>query len=184
MVYDAGFDISHCKEAELYLLKGGTPCFGYFNERDVVKNRPEKVFFHCVHVRGVPERRQLLAYVEYFGWLRIIASLSNSYAGEVFSHCYAVDPVSGNELDLDIELDVDRGELSEIYDYRKVDPEEMRRALGELVGAWREMDLKRARAHAIDVPPFSVALRFSRLLKNSAKWDRQIDPVVLRCSQH
>ena len=25
---------------------------------------------------------------------------------------------------------------------------------------------------------------FSRLLKNSAKWDRQIDPVVLRCSQH
>ena len=24
----------------------------------------------------------------------------------------------------------------------------------------------------------------SRLLKNSAKWDRQIDPVVLRCSQH
>ena len=28
---------------------------------------------------------------------------------------------------------------------------------------------------------FSLA---SRLLKNSAKWDRQIDPVVLRCSQH
>ena len=26
--------------------------------------------------------------------------------------------------------------------------------------------------------------RSSRLLKNSAKWDRQIDPVVLRCSQH
>ena len=25
---------------------------------------------------------------------------------------------------------------------------------------------------------------YSRLLKNSAKWDRQIDPVVLRCSQH
>ena len=24
----------------------------------------------------------------------------------------------------------------------------------------------------------------SRLLKNSAKWDRQINPVVLRCSQH
>ena len=27
-------------------------------------------------------------------------------------------------------------------------------------------------------------VRLSRLLKNSAKWDRQIDPVVLRCSQH
>ena len=30
----------------------------------------------------------------------------------------------------------------------------------------------------------SVLHRPSRLLKNSAKWDRQIDPVVLRCSQH
>ena len=29
-----------------------------------------------------------------------------------------------------------------------------------------------------------TTLRSSRLLKNSAKWDRQIDPVVLRCSQH
>ena len=150
MVYDAGFDISHCKEAELYLLKNGMPCFGYFNERDVVKNRPEKVFFHCVHVRGDPERRQMLAYVEYFGWLRIIACLSNSYAGEVFSHCYAVDPVSGRELDLDIELDVERGEMSEIYDYRKVDHGKAVRALSELVGAWRETDLERARAHAID----------------------------------
>ena len=26
--------------------------------------------------------------------------------------------------------------------------------------------------------------RPSKLLKNSAKWDPQIDPVVLRCSQH
>ena len=30
----------------------------------------------------------------------------------------------------------------------------------------------------------TVLLSPSRLLKNSAKWDRQIDPVVLRCSQH
>ena len=39
---------------------------------------------------------------------------------------------------------------------------------------------------AIDFEDTSrYALRIaSRLLKNSAKWDRQIDPVVLRCSQH
>ena len=30
----------------------------------------------------------------------------------------------------------------------------------------------------------AAAAHASRLLKNSAKWDRQIDPVVLRCSQH
>ena len=30
----------------------------------------------------------------------------------------------------------------------------------------------------------SEGIASSRLLKNSAKWDRQIDPVVLRCSPH
>ena len=32
--------------------------------------------------------------------------------------------------------------------------------------------------------PCCAKKRSSRLLKNSAKWDRQIDPVVLRCSPH
>ena len=130
MVYDAGLDIGHCKEAESYLLKEGTPCFGYYNERDVVKNRPEETFFHCVHVCGDPDERQLLAYVEYFGWLRIVACLSNDYEGIAFSHCYAIDPVSGKEL--------------------KVNYNEVIRALGAVMGAWRQMDLERARAHAIE----------------------------------
>ena len=46
MVYDAGFDIGHCEEAERYLLKGGEPCFGLYTERDPVRNRPERTFFH------------------------------------------------------------------------------------------------------------------------------------------
>ena len=150
MVYDAGFDIGQCKEAEIYLLKEGEPCFGYYNERNVVKNRPQKTFFHCVHVCGDPDKRQLLAYVEYFGWLRIVACLSNNYEGTAFSNCYAIDPVSGKELDLDIELVIEPADIPEIYDYKKVDCGEVRRALGVLMGEWRQMDLKRARAHAID----------------------------------
>ena len=150
MVYDAGLDIGHCKEAGLYLLKDGKPCFGYYNERDVVRNRHKRTFFHCVHICGDPERRQLLAYVEYFGWMRIVACLSRNYEGIAFSHCYAIDPVSGKELDLDIELAIDPSDVSEIYDYRKVNFGEVSRALGELVGAWREMDRERARTHAIE----------------------------------
>ena len=150
MVYDAGLDIGHCKEAESYLLKEGTPCFGHYNERDVVKNRPEETFFHCVHVCGDPNERQLLAYVEYFGWLRIVACLSNNYEGIAFSHCYAIDPVAGKELHLDIELVIKPADIPKIYDYRKVNYNEVRRALGAVMGAWRQMDLERARAHAIE----------------------------------
>ena len=150
MVYDAGFDIGHCEEAERYLLKGGEPCFGYYTERDAVRNRPEKTFFHCVHVRGDPERRQLLAYVEYFGWLRFVACLSRNYERCAFSHSYAIDPVSGKELDLNIVLEIDRADFQEFHDGRKVDYGEVARDLGVLVEAWREMDVDRARAHAIE----------------------------------
>ena len=150
MVYDAGFNIGHCEEAKRYLLKEGEPCFGFYTKRDAVRNRPEKTFFHCIHVCGDPERRQLLAYVEYFGWLRFVACLSRSYEGCTFSHRYAVDPVSGKELDLDIVLEIDPADLAEICDGGKVDYGEVVRDLDVLVGTWREMDADRARTRAIE----------------------------------
>ena len=88
--------------------------------------------------------------MEYFGWLRFVACLSTNYEGIAFSHCYAVDPVSGKELDLDVELTLDAAEVAEIFEQRKVDFSKAGRDLDVLVGAWREMDQDRARAHAID----------------------------------
>ena len=149
MVYDAGLSIGDCREAELFLLNEGKPCFGFYSERDLVKNRPENTFFHCVQVCGDAERGQLLAYVEYFGWLRFVACLSKNYEGISFSHCYAVDPVSGKELNPDVALTLDAADVAEIFEQRRVDFSEARRDLHMLVGAWREMDHNRARAHAI-----------------------------------
>ncbi|MYK32635.1 MAG: HNH endonuclease [Boseongicola sp. SB0670_bin_30] len=150
MVHDVGLTTDQCEEAKHYLLSGGKPCFGFYTKRDLVRNRPEKTFFHCVHVQGDPERRQILAYVEYFGCLRFVAWLSRDYKGCAFSHCYTVDPVTGKELDLDIVLDIDPADLAEIDDGGAVDYGEVARALGVLVGAWKEMDVERARTHAID----------------------------------
>lgn len=150
MVYDAGLSIGDCKEAELFLLGDGKPCFGFYSGRDLVKNRPENTFFHCVHVCGDAERGQLLAYVEYFGWLRYISCLSTNYEGISFSHSYAVDPVSGKELDLDVDLTLEAADIAEIFQQRKVDFSKVGRDLDVLVRAWRELDYERARAHAID----------------------------------
>lgn len=150
MVYDAGLTTDQCEEAEHYLLKGGKPCFGFYTKRDLVRNRPEKTFLHCVHVRGDPEQRQILAYVEYFGCLRFVAWLSRNYEGRAFSHCYAVEPVAGKELDLDIVIDIKPADLAEIDDGGKLDYGVVARELGVLVGAWKKMDVDRARTHAID----------------------------------
>ena len=128
--------------------EGGRPCFGFYTKRALVRNRPEKTFFHCVHVRGDSERRQILAYVDHFGCLRFVAWLSKNYERCAFSHCYAVNPVTGKELDLDIVLDINPAELAEIDDGGEVDYDEVARASGVLVGAWKEMDIDRARTQA------------------------------------
>ena len=135
MVHDAGLTADQCEEAKHYLLKREKPCFGFYTKRDLVRNRPEKTFFHCIHVRGDPEQRQILAYMEYFGCLRFVALLSRVYEGGAFSHRYAIDPVTGKELDLDVVLDITAAELAEIDDGAAVDYGEVARALGVLVGA-------------------------------------------------
>ena len=84
MVFDAGLDIDDCKEAEVYLVNDGEPCFGFYSGRDLARNRPKNTFFHCVHVCGDTERGQLLGYVEYFGGLRFVACLSRNYDGSHF----------------------------------------------------------------------------------------------------
>ena len=61
------------------LVKGRPGRRTFHGKRDLVTNRPEKTFFQCVHVRGDPERRHILAYVEYFGCLRFVAWLSRDW---------------------------------------------------------------------------------------------------------
>ena len=150
MVYDAGLEIEHCEEAERFLLYGGPPCFQFYTERDLVRERPEKTFFHCVHVRGDPNRRQLIAYVEYFGSWRYLARLSKNYHGHAFSHCYAVDPLSGKEVNLDVMLEIEPGDYEEMNEGGSVDLGKVVSNLKVLMGAWREMDVERARSEAIN----------------------------------
>ena len=150
LAYEAGLTIDNCEHAKSYLLSDGDACFGYFNEYDVVKDRPERTFFHSVYVCGDPARKQVLAYVEYFGFQRIVACLSSNYIGEAFSHGYAVDPVTGKELDIEFDLEIEPEEISEIYAYKKVNYDEMRRALGTLLAAWSELDVERAMSNAVE----------------------------------
>lgn len=150
LAYDAGLNIDSCENARSYLLSDGEACFGYFNKYDVVKNRPERTFFHCVHVCGDPVREQILAYVEYFGWLRIVVFLSSTYTGEAFSRSYAIDPVTGRELDLEIDMKIAPYEITEIYAHKMVDNAEVRRSLGKLLAAWKEQDIEQGLSNAVE----------------------------------
>ena len=84
------------------------------------------------------------------GGMRFVSCLSTNYEGISFTDSYAVDPVSGKELDLDVELTLDVAGVAKIFEQRKVDFSNAGRDLDVLVRAWREMDHDRARANAID----------------------------------
>ena len=158
LAYQAGLGIDDCENAEEYLLGNGEPCFGYYNEKDVVRNRPENVFFHCIFVCGDPESRQILAYAEYFGYHRIVACLSSNYDGPRFSQCYAIDPLTGKELDLDIQLDFTPEDITAIYAKKKVRWDNTKVGLESLLATWLEKDTKASIADAVeDAVEFALA---------------------------
>ena len=110
----------------------------------------QKVFFHCIFVSGDPASRQILGYAEYFGYQRIVARLSSDYDGDPFSCCYAIDPVTGQELDIDVHLNFTPEDIDAIYAGRKVDYSKMEIALAPLVEAYQERSRNTSIAHAVD----------------------------------
>ncbi len=158
LVYDAERHISDCEHAKGYLLSGGEACFGYYNETDIVKDRPPGTYLHCIYICGDPRTKQLLGYAEYFGYQKIVACLSSNYDGESFSHCYAIDPVTGEELDIDINLEFTPEDIAAIYAYEKVDDKKVGVALDQLMATWKERDIEKATEHAVkDAAEFAFA---------------------------
>ncbi len=158
LAYEAGLHIDDCEHAKSYLVSDGEPCFGYYNETDVVTNRPTRVFFHCIFVSGDPTSGQVLAYAEYFGCQRIVACLSSDYDGDQVSRCCAIDPVTGQELDIDVHLNFTPEDIDAIYAGKKVDNNELAMALSPLVETYQERSRNTSIAHAVkDAVEFAMA---------------------------
>jgi hypothetical protein len=108
----SGVKPAMCTEARAYLLHAdGTPCFDYFYKRDLIANRPIDFVFHCVAVSGDPATGQLIGYVELYSTWRMVMCLSSQYTGEAFQRSYAVNPVTGEGIQLSFDLNFSREEL-------------------------------------------------------------------------
>lgn len=111
-----------CDLAINYLTKDGEPNFGYYyEEHDLVKNREIGSPFHCVYIKASADTKQILGYMEYFGCYRMVICLSNSYTGENRELIYAINPMTGEEVNLKVDLNFTRKEIEEIYNYKKLD---------------------------------------------------------------
>jgi hypothetical protein len=126
---------SECEHAVQFLKEEqAEPCFGYYYEKDLVVGRPTGVPVHCVHVNGDPDSQLVRGYLEYFGVMRVVMCLSSSYSGDEFSATYSVNPVTGEELDLAVDLDLTSSEITKAYDYEMWDGNAVRQAMGAVIG--------------------------------------------------
>ena len=136
LTYSAGVAPSECDTALDYLLDSDAEaCFGYFypNDRDLVTNRPTAKPFHCVSVTGAADTGRIIGYIELYSLHRIVLCLSEKYLGKPFKLVYAVDPVGGQEIDMDVDLDLSISDIRSAYEYGKCDEQVMKSAVEGLL---------------------------------------------------
>lgn len=145
---DSGIDSQSCENAKKYLTqKDSEPCFGYYYEHDLVKNRPIDTIFHCVAIVGIPETKLLIGYVEYYSFHRMIICLSDKYDGKSFSKTYAINPINGREIDLEIEFNPIPDDIKAVYQYKKNSEEVIKQAYEKVIlaGLKKSFELEKAR---------------------------------------
>jgi hypothetical protein len=134
IAHHAGVSVEACDIALGYLREShATPCFGFYYEKDLTTGRPAGVPLHCVAVSGNPETGLLLGYVEYFGAHRIVVCLSESYGGPPIAHAYGLDPMTGQEVALAVQLPFTREDIQAIYNYEKIPPGSVAQAYSEVI---------------------------------------------------
>lgn len=129
-----GINPFDCNLAVDFLANDGDPNFGYYDcNYDLVKTREVGCPFHAIYIHAIKETGQILAYIEYFGFHRIIACMSNNYSGETKRILYAINPMTGKEIDLIIELNFTSDEIKKIYNGEMYKPEALQVSFGHII---------------------------------------------------
>lgn len=106
-------------------------CIAFFYERDVILNRPAAKPIHCVAVSNRGTDGQI-AYAEYFGLFRWVRLASSNTAADI--HCaYALDPISGEPFEPDIDLELTRQEVDGALTNTQFPGEAVRRAADQVI---------------------------------------------------
>lgn len=140
-----------CIEATNYLNnEDSEACFGYFYESDLVKNRPQDTPIHCVSVKGCDKSNQVIAYVEYFGVQRMVLCLGTNYTGEAISNTYSINPITGEELDLKVDLNLSNNEIRRAYNYEKLPTDAMEKAFHDVIPTAIEKSYEKEQNRVVD----------------------------------
>lgn len=102
-----GIPAVNCELARETLLSDiNNSAYALFYRHDAVINRPHDELFHIVSINGNRENKTLFAYVEYYGFLRMIVNLSREYAGDDVEFTYAINPRTGMDLNVSVDWEI------------------------------------------------------------------------------
>lgn len=117
----SGVEPSLCTSARAYLTDMDAPApFGYYYARDLIRNRPPSMPLHSVAVSNRETGSQLLGYVEYFGLYRMVVLLAEGYSGPDVHTSYSVNPMTGSELDFNVDLSLSPDEVAACFAYERI----------------------------------------------------------------
>ena len=151
LAVESGIPAQSCEHALDYLKNTeAEACFGYFNEKDVIMNRPAGIPLHCVAVKGCHKTQQVLGYVEYFGMQRMVLCLSSIYKGDDVENIYSINPMTGEEIDISINLDLTPGDIRDTYNYKKYSIETAGAALEKVIETGMKASFERERKRVLD----------------------------------
>lgn len=152
VISDANQSIGLFQNAISYLTdQSAEACFGYYYVKDLISNRPTGVPLHCVAVQGDQKTGLITFYAEYFGIQRVVGCLGQNYQGESFSHQYAIDPVSGVELDLHVQLDISHAEIRDAYDYKAIPEQSIKNAIDSIIPVHLQLHFEQERTRVINI---------------------------------
>ncbi|WP_350433097.1 HNH endonuclease [Shewanella sp. H8] len=151
LAVEAGVSHLSCEHAISYLKNPDNgACYGFYYIKDIIVNRPTSVPLHCVYVIGKPETRQILGYVELFGIYKMVLSLSSSYKGDHFENMYAINPMTGKQLQLDCKLELSPQDIEDAYNYKAYTVEKHIEAVNKVIPTGQQKAFENELARVIE----------------------------------
>jgi len=92
----------------------------------------------------------VIAYIEYFGIQRIVLCLNSNYEGEAITSTYSINPITGEELDLEIDLNLSNAEVHQAYSYEKFPTNAMEEAFHAVMPTAIENAYEKERDRVLD----------------------------------
>jgi hypothetical protein len=142
------------ENADEYLKQGRDACWDYFYSKDFIVDRPHGIPLTCVSIKLNSENKLAIGYIEYFCFFRAIALLSENYTGKSKTITYAINPLTGEDLNIQINIDIEKIDIVNTFNSEHFPTEDLIKTfdlfMPEIIEKQREEEKSRVLKRAID----------------------------------